>query len=311
MRKPQLMTDFRPGDPHGGYYTDLTGAARQLGEGPRDALAGLSRLTGDRAAANPVSIAQAGLGAWQLGMHDPAWRGVLANVVDWLLGAADESGLLAYLFPMPHTYRLSAPWYSAMAQAEAASLLVRGARTLEDDTLHSAAVRFVRPLMEPSVGLVTETAEGPVLQEYPTHPASHVLNGWISALWGLYDVSHADYAAELERDRVGEAFVAGVTALVARLPLYRIGRGWSRYDLYPHPIPNVASPFYHRLHVEQLAALDRLAPHDALRRTSEEWRRALGHPLTVGTAVARKVAFRAVRPRARWIRVPWNRRVAA
>ena len=35
---------------------------------------------------------------------------------------------------------------------------------------------------------------------------------------------------------------------------YWTGNGWSRYDLYPHPLTNVASPFYHRLHIEQLRA---------------------------------------------------------
>ena len=30
---------------------------------------------------------------------------------------------------------------------------------------------------------------------------------------------------------------------------------WSRYDLFPHAVTNVASPAYHRLHIEQLKAM--------------------------------------------------------
>jgi hypothetical protein len=141
---------------------------------------------------------------------------------------------------------------------------------------------------------VVETDEGPVLQEYPTHPPAHVLNGWIFALWGLYDVAIA--GGELS-EGAHDAFSRGVDTLAARLPLYNTGWNWSRYDLFPHPLVHVTSPFYHRLHVEQLHALHALVPRQVFRETAERWESGARRPLARAHAVARKVAFRLVRPR--------------
>jgi len=156
---------------------------------------------------------------------------------------------------------------------------------VDDHDLSSGEVR----------GLVAMTAEGAVLQEYPSDPPAHVLNGWIWALWGLYDLG-----AYGEGDaHASAAFERGVDTLVARLPLYETGKGWSRYDLFPHPLTNVASPFYHRLHIEQLRALAQLAPRRELNEFADRWEAGLDSSLARATAVARKVGFRLVRPRRR------------
>jgi heparosan-N-sulfate-glucuronate 5-epimerase len=134
-----------------------------------------------------------------------------------------------------------------------------------------------------------------VLEEYPTTPPSHVLNGWVFALWGLYDVAHSqpgDGAA-------GELFARSTETLVARLPTYEIFGGWSRYDVFPHPLINVASPFYHSLHVAQLFALSQLHPDDRLSAAARRWATAAGRPTVYARAVVGKVAFRMVRPRRR------------
>jgi hypothetical protein len=129
-----------------------------------------------------------------------------------------------------------------------------------------------------------------------------VLNGWIWALLGLYDLSHApDDVDEDVRRAAADAWETGVASLVAQLPEYETGRGWTTYDRYPHSIANVASPFYHRLHVDMLRAVERIAPYDQLAleiaSTSARWESALNQPFTRAAAVARKVGFRIVKPR--------------
>jgi heparosan-N-sulfate-glucuronate 5-epimerase len=215
----------------------------------------------------------------------------------------DAQGRLAYRMPMPHTYRISPPWFSAMAQGQAASLLVRVAKTLQRPDLLTRALDATRPLLK--APLVTQTDDGPVLQEYPTTPPAHVLNGWIYGLWGLYDVATsfaADPPVEPGHEaavRTAEsAFHDGVETLARRLPLYDTAHGWSRYDLYPHPLTNVASPFYHRLHVAQLEVMAALVPGEpAFARAAERWARPLHNPVTFASGLARKVAFRLVVPR--------------
>jgi hypothetical protein len=207
----------------------------------------------------------------------------------------DERGLLLCRFPMPHTFALPAPWPSSLAQGEAASLLVRAARLLARPELEELAVRVAEPLVRADSELVASTPDGPVLQEYPTSPPAHVLNGWITSLWGLHDAASVGFAA------AGDAFDAGVRAVAARLHLYETPIGWSRYDLFPHPLTNVASPFYHRLHVGHLRTLDAIAPHPELVEAADRWERTLRSPFHRSFAVARKVAFRFVRPR--WRRI--------
>ena len=39
-------------------------------------------------------------------------------------------------------------------------------------------------------GVFVPGEEGPVLEEYPTEPPTHVLNAWINGLWGLDDIAN-------------------------------------------------------------------------------------------------------------------------
>lgn len=299
MREPQGKSGFVAADPAAGYYNDLSGVARSYGEAHL-ALGWLEMFARRRQFVLPVTMLQLGLGAWQLAQQgdDARWQDVARAAAEWTVLDLDGTGRMLHHQAMPHTYELAAGWSSAMAQGQAASLLVRAALTLQRPELLDDAERALAPLLEPGSALVVQTSEGPVLQEYPTTPPSHVLNGWVWALWGLYDVAQARAQTPVGA-AARAAFEHGVDALVARLPLYEVAGGWSRYDLYPHPISHVASPFYHRLHVQQLRALHELAPRAQLAATADRWEAALSRRLVVAGAVARKVGFRLLRPRGR------------
>ena len=296
-RAPQLHVPVRPGHPLDGYYNDFRLIVRDHG-GPDENRRALERLTGDRQRANPVSIAQLGLGAWQVRDADPGWLAVVRDVADWLVAEMNDEGLMPYLFPMSHTYRLEPPWTSALAQGETVSLLLRAAGAFGEPAFADAAERAAASLVDATSPLVATTADGPVLQEYPTDPPAHVLNGWIYALFGLYDlgVASADEASP-SRALAGESFRLGCEALARRLPLYRVWPSWSRYDLYPHPLAHVASPFYHRLHVELLSVALELAPDRRYDEAAAAWERGAQSTAGTAVAVARKVAFRLLRPR--------------
>ena len=294
-RPPQLQAPFVAGDPESGYYNDLR--VELDTDDPAEARQLLKAFVADRERANHVTIAQLALGAWQMRGEDEAWLGVFAEGAEWLAEALDDGGGLQYLFAMPHTFEISPPWYSAMAQGEAASLFVRAALTLGVDTFVDAAERAIQPLVRDDSSIVAHTPEGPVLQEYPTQPPSHVLNGWMFALWGLYVFARLAERSGRAAPEAQRAFLDGTNALVRRVDLYDAGLGWSRYDLYPHRLTHVASPFYHRLHVALLNATADLTGEDSLRRKAAEWETSAARlPLRIA-AVARKVAFRTVYPR--------------
>lgn len=283
-------------DPYA-YHFDLRAKPLAAGVNPEERLAYLERITADPEQTNPVTVIQLALGTLQL--REPEQLPLVVAVTEWLERSADDRGLLAYRFPMPHTFPLEAPWYSSLAQGEAGSLLVRAAKILGRAELLELADRLVESLVHTDSPLVVPTPEGPVLQEYPTEPPAHVLNGWITSLLGLYDVAHAPRAETSTSQKAAEAFSAGTAALAARLQVYRTPLRWSRYDLYPHPLVNTASVAYHRLHIAQLRALHSVAGLDTFAATADEWERSLMNPAALVVGVVRKVAFRMVRPRSR------------
>ena len=297
-RPPQAIAPFEPGDPSRGYYNDLTVELIRYGPSAKDARIALEAMTRERRLANPIDIAQLGLAAFQRAHLSPDWPALGLAAARWLAADLDEQGRLAFHFALPHTYELAPPWYSAMAQGEATSLLVRATLAFDDGALAAAAERTTLALVDPALGLIVQTPEGPVLQEYATTPESHVLNGWIFALWGLYDVSLLRGADEAVVTRAAEAFDTGARALDRRLALYELRRGWSRYDLYPRMLPHVASPFYHRLHAAQLTAMSRLRPDLAqLEATAARWTATARDPVAIAGASVFKGLHRTFRPR--------------
>lgn len=208
--------------------------------------------------------------------------------------------------PYPHTFPLAPPWVSGMAQGEGASLLVRIHLETGDDRYAEAARRALRPLAVPSSeGGASASLEGGSLpEEYPTEPPSFVLNGAIFALWGLRDVGIA-----LGDDDALARFRDGVDVLAENVHRWDTGV-WSRYDLYPHPVVNVASTAYHALHVLQLEATNTLAPRPALSDAAARFAAYAESPVKRARAFTAKALFRVAVPRSRRMAtlLPWARR---
>ena len=248
-----------------------------------------------------ISLAQLGLGAherWIAGEGEE-WLVLAGHVGDVLVEHQVEGGTRdgawEQRFDVPHTYELRAPWISAMAQGEGASLLVRLHAVTSEERYAEAAARALRPLAVPSAeGGTAALLDGrPFPQEYPTSPPSFVLNGGIFAMWGWYDVAIAlgDAAAR-------SAFEDAVETLALNLHRWDTG-WWSLYDLYPHRRPNPASFAYHELHIAQLQAMHRIAPRPELAQTAERFARYERSPWGRGRAFANKAAFRLTVPRRR------------
>jgi hypothetical protein len=187
------------------------------------------------------------------------------------------------------TYGVQAPWYSAMAQGQIASVFARVAESTGDAADAELAIAAIQPLLRPThLSLVALTPEGPVLEEAPSDRPSRILNGWIFALVGLHEVGEG-----LHDTAAAEAFREGIVTLESSLPLYDVG-WWSRYSLFPHRFVDLAKPFYQRLHVAQLDALHRLTGVDDFAKASIRWA-AYDRPLPRSRALAQKAVFRAFR----------------
>ena len=268
-----------------GYYVDLRVKAAAPGDPEVDAL--------------HVVTTQWGLCAFEHWLHtgDERWLASATRAGEHVLDEMDDSGALVHREPYPHSYRLKPPWLSAMAQGQAASLLVRLHGETGEERMADGALRVLRPLSVPTAegGVQAELDGGPFLEEYPTEPGSYVLNGGIFALWGLMDAGVALGDADAR-----ELFHAGLATLASNLHRWDTG-WWSRYDLFPHPVDNVASAAYHELHVDQLRAMELVAPRPEVAECLERFQAYGRSPLKRGRAFARKVAFRLRVPRSRMV----------
>jgi peptidoglycan/xylan/chitin deacetylase (PgdA/CDA1 family) len=177
-------------------------------------------------------------------------------------------------------------------------------RETGDDRYAEAALRALEPLRVPTSkgGVLALLGGGPFFEEYPTDPPSFVLNGAIYAMWGVYDVSIG-----LDADRAGRDWSDSLDVLASNIERWDCGY-WSIYDLFPHPVPNIASSAYHLLHITQLRAMQLIAPRPEIERTAANFERYSDSRLNEAHAFAVKSGFRMVVPRNRVLahRLPWS-----
>ena len=165
-------------------------------------------------------------------------------------------------------------WYSAMAQGQAMSLLTRAYVRTKNKKYLDSALRATNVFEIPSV-------EGGVLakfmdkynwyEEYPTMPSSFVLNGFMYALIGLYDlkvIAPSSKAQHAER-----LYNLGIQSLKAMLPFFDTGSG-SIYDLRHTTLgtaPNLARWDYHTTHINQLLLLATVEQDPVFELTAKRW----------------------------------------
>jgi peptidoglycan/xylan/chitin deacetylase (PgdA/CDA1 family) len=292
---PPIGHNWAVGEPPRGYYIDFRDKPRAPAWPPP--------WMEPRREQFGVSYAQWGLGAFEryLDGEGEEWLAAARDACGYVMSCLEDGGRLdgawLHLVPMPHTFQISPPWISAMAQGECASLLVRLYLETGEEELADAATRALKTLWLPVAdgGSLAEIDGNPMLEEYPTQVPSAVLNGAIFAIWGLYDVGVG--LGDAEATRFFEETSSGLAALVDR---YDLG-WWSRYDLYPHPRPNVATPAYHLLHIRQLTALAALAPRPQWSPIIERFESYREVSANRRRAFAEKVAFRILRPRNRFL----------
>ena len=223
---------------------------------------------------NPIAIAQYGLGNYNLWKRSGAEEGHqrFLKVAQWLVQHLEPNPwsipVWNHHFDWEYREVLKAPWYSALAQGQGISLLVRAHLETGDDTYLNTARQAFRSLdMEIEEGGVRHTdSEGHVwLEETVVDPPTHILNGFMWAIWGLHD-----YALHTGDARARELYGACIDTLKATLHRFDLGF-WSLYELAGTRLPMVASPFYHSLHIVQLRVMDRLHGDPLFQQYADRW----------------------------------------
>lgn len=272
---------FAPGE-LAGYFNDLTGKTEWPGP-TDDAGLPLNRSPEGELYHFPMSVFQKALGHWDRWLlserREDAHLAAVRSAADWACTALDERGCwdcwTRYGLPTKTPY-------SAMAQGQGLSLLVRAREAMAAPRYEEAALRALSPLLEetPETGVCRRVESGLVLEEYPYERPRTVLNGWIFALFGLYDLELRQPSPRLET-----ALSDTLSALVAQLPAFDAGY-WSYYD----SAGKLASPSYHDLHIVQLRALadsfpDRRGP---LEETADRFEKQFRSPANKYRTIAMK-----------------------
>jgi heparosan-N-sulfate-glucuronate 5-epimerase len=258
----------------GEYY--MTFAEKAAYAGPHDAC-GIPKLNyrGEIGMQyNPIAISQWGLGNYNSFCRtgDISARKKFLLASDWLCERLEQNShgvhVWNHLFDWEYRQTLKAPWYSGLAQGQGISLLVRAkAETGEMKYLHKAGLAF-RAFQAniDSGGVVFRDQQGDIwFEEYIVSPPTHILNGFIWAVWGVYDY----FLATGSREAI-DLFARAVETLQSNLASYDLGF-WSLYELSGTLLPMIASPFYQRLHVTQLRVMHRITSEKLFAQFANRW----------------------------------------
>ena len=242
----------------GGYYNDLTQKVI-MGDDSLDKN-GIPILThcNGKKVYMPTMIFQYGLGAFDLWLTtgEEIYKDKSVKCAKWALDNQNDDGSwdnFSYIYP-------DNP-FSAMSQGECASLLLRIYHLTKDETLLSAAKRAIDfMLIDVKNGGLTQYSDNEMmLLEYTHLPV--VLNGWIFAAWGLYDLSRE--LPTYKRD-----FIKTINTLEKVIPSFDSGF-WSLYNSNGL----ICSPFYHKLQIAQLNAMYCITEVGIFDEYSKKWER--------------------------------------
>lgn len=225
---------------------------------------------------NPIAVAQWGLANYNRYSETPdqtRWQKTL-KAADWLTANLELNphGLAVWNHHFDWEYRdtLKAPWYSGLAQAQGISLLLRAhSRSPSDHDKYRRAAETAFVALTRSVeqgGVLFEDARKDLwIEEYLVNPPTHILNGFMWALWGVFDYSLATGDATAKT-----IFARGVETLLNNLALFDTGY-WSLYEQSGTYLKMLASPFYHRLHIVQLRVMSKLTGDVRFAEVAERW----------------------------------------
>ncbi|MBW3542664.1 MAG: D-glucuronyl C5-epimerase family protein [Planctomycetes bacterium] len=148
---------------------------------------------------NPVTIAQFALCLVAHRNTEQA-RTLLFRNLDYLIGAAERTPRGNLVFPYTFDFPLCeqrAPWYSGMAQGQAASALAWGWRISGEEKYRTAARQAILALLENEYGFLQLLDRGVWLKEYPGYRGT-VLDGSLAAIAGVWDVARTVDSADPE-----------------------------------------------------------------------------------------------------------------
>ncbi|WP_066351156.1 D-glucuronyl C5-epimerase family protein [Aliarcobacter skirrowii] len=189
--------------------------------------------------------------AWRK-TDETTWLNKALLHCDWLVKNQEDDGAWRIEHKNPSYTDLPSPWPSSLAQGLAISSLIRAYKYTSDDRYLASAKKACN-FLDISIDnngvkreFILNNTRGFIYEEYPRKELNGVLNGYLSAIFGIYELSLVD-------NSYSKMFDDNLKNLKEILPLFDLGY-WSYYALDG----NIDSGFYHRLIVKQLKVLSEI-----------------------------------------------------
>lgn len=263
-----------------GYYNDLTGKVNKetiLDDGG----IAMNIIEGNKRVYFPISIFQYALGLWDLYLKEEseAIRSSFLNHCRWIVENQRSDGSWDCFGPIGYSnYTVS-----SMGQGEAVSVLARAYILTKENIWIDAAGKAMSFMLRTigDGGTLLIEGENYYFEEYPDQRGEKrsVLNGWIFSLFGLYD-----YLLLTDDSMVRQLFWNSAITMEKDLKDYDLGY-WSCYD----KSGRIASPAYHRLHIELLYVMADLTGREGFLTYAERWSDYQRKKANKGRAVIKKI----------------------
>ena len=241
-----------------GYFNDLTGKTKWKGLLDHEGIP-INQFGNGSTSYFPTTITQKGLGHYDqyILTGDCKEFDEFIKICNWLIKIQDKEGGWKL-----ELMNLISSNYSAMTQGEAVSALVRAWKHTGGDQYIKATTKAYILMTKPveNGGTAYYRSDDIYLEETPLSEKNTILNGWIFALFGVYDFC-------LATGNTFNIFYQSFNTLKRNLFMFDSGY-WSFYD----EERTLASPFYHDLHISQLEALLLVTGDETINHYINKWK---------------------------------------
>jgi len=199
--------------------------------------------------------------------HDERSKEIFLNAADWFLKF--EDGIYRNSFDWDEQ-KLKAPWISGIAQGKAISVLIRAYDLTKQQKYLDQAIKgtrvFSKYIEEGGVRCRIDK-NWEFLEEYPSEKPIHVLNGFLYALVGIFDLSK--FYPQIMTET---GFESLLDAFKANWGMWDLGF-WSAYDLSSNNagFRNAATMTYHNIHVSLIKFLSLKLKDPELEKCFYRW----------------------------------------
>ena len=178
---------------------------------------------------------------------------IFESQIEWLMNNIDDDGAYRHHFILPFYENFPKVWVGGLAQGLAISALL-----LADE--RKTAKQAFNCMKKECVDIDENGCYW--IEEYPLTQPVRILNGFIYALFGVYDLFK-----KTNNPSASLLWHEGIKTVRTNLNRYDLG-SWSKYDLLEE-LP--ATKFYNEVHVKQLTALYIITKDDLFMNYAERW----------------------------------------